>query len=104
MRHLLHNTKSKFCISNILDLRENFKPKMCFKKKYQFLKLKHTPTYSLSNRLQKKGNHLKMYKPLKAYYYNYILFKKFKFIPSTCNFLFFFNKSYTFRDFDRVLM
>jgi hypothetical protein len=84
-------------------MRDNFKHKICYKKKYEFLNLKHTPSYALSNRLMRRGNFLKTYKLLKRFYYNDMLSDRFSTIPSLSNFLFFFNKYYSFRDLDRVL-
>lgn len=71
-------------------MRDNFKHKICYKKKYEFLNLKHTPSYALSNRLMRRGNFLKTYKLLKRFYYNDMLTDRFSTIPSLSNFLFFF--------------
>lgn len=92
-----------FCIKEIGEMRYSFKHKICYKKKYQFLSLKHTPSYAITNRLMRKGNVLKIYKILKKFYYKDMLYKNFYKIPPLSNFLFFFNKYYSFRDFDRVL-
>ena len=85
------------------EMRYNFKHKICYKKKYQFLNLKHTPSYAITNRIMKKGKVLKIYKIFKKFYYKDMLYKNFHKIPPLSNFLFFFNKYYSFRDFDRVL-
>ena len=93
-----------FCIVDIVDLKKKFQHKICFKKKHLFLKLKNSPTQSLTNRLTKKGNFLKVYKVLKKFYFQYILQKKFQSISLSSNFLFFFFKYNSFKDFDRVLL
>lgn len=92
-----------FCINDIEELRTKFKHKICYKKKYNFLNLKHTPTYAIVNRIMKRGNFLKIYKPLKYFFYDQLLDKKFKDIPHLSNFLFFYNKYSSFKDLDRVL-
>lgn len=92
-----------FCIKDIAEMRTNFKNKICYKKKYIFLNLKHTPTIALTNRIMRKGNFLKIYKILKKFYYCNMLEKDFNKISPLSNFLFFYNKYYSFRDFDRVL-
>ena len=98
------NIKYNFCVENILENKQAFQYKFCYKKKYNFLNLKHSPSQSLTNRLMKSGNFLKIYKLLKKFYYLYTLRNKFKSIPLMSNFLFFFNKYQSFRDFDRVLL
>jgi hypothetical protein len=97
------NLKYKFCINDIALLRKEFKHKICFKKKYEFLNLKVSPSMSIANRLMKQGKFLKIYKFFKRYYYTFMLRKQFKKIPLSSNFLFFFNKYNSFRDLDRVL-
>lgn len=96
--------KNNFCIVDLLSNKKNFQYKICYKKKYSFLNLKNSTTQSISNRLMKRGKFLKVYKLLKKFYYNYILKTKFKSIPLMSNFLFFYNKYQSFRDFDRVLL
>jgi hypothetical protein len=98
------NIKYNFCVENILENKQAFQYKFCYKKKYNFLNLKHSSSQSLTNRLMKRGNFLKIYKLLKKFYYLYTLRNKFKSIPLMSNFLFFFNKYQSFRDFDRVLL
>jgi hypothetical protein len=101
---LSKNINFLFCISDIADLRKQFSHKLCYKKKYKFLNLKHTPTYALTNRLIKRGNFLKTYKLLKSFFYNNLLGSNFKKISLMSNFLFFYNKYSSFKDLDRVLM
>lgn len=96
--------KFSFCVNDILENKQNFQYKFCYKKKYKFLNLKNSPTQALSNRLMKRGNYLKIYKLVKRFYYDFILRQKFKSIPLMSNFLFFFKKYQSFRDFDRVLL
>ena len=103
MKKLTTLSNCKFCVINIIELRKNFSHKICYKKKYQFLNLKHTPVYALNNRLMKRGNFLKTYKLLKFFFYNFFLYTKFKSIPKTSMFFFFFKRFYSFRDLDRVL-
>ena len=52
----------------------------------------------------KRGNFLKIYKLLKQFYYKYLLQNKFTSISLTSNYMFFFKKYQSFRDFDRVLL
>ena len=103
MRLFCKNIKFLFCVKDIGDMRKDFQHKICYKKKYQFLNLKHTPSNSICTRLMKRGNFLKIYKVIKIFYYQYVLKKKFYSIPTSSNFLFFFRKYYSFRDIDRVL-
>ena len=84
-------------------MRKKFNHKICYKKKYNFLNLKNTPTYSLSTRLMKRGNFLKTYKLLKKFYNIFFLHLNFLKIPISSNFMFFYKKHYSFRDLDRVL-
>ena len=100
---MLNNIKYNFCISNILEIKKKFQHKICYKKKYSFLNLKDNPTKSISTRLTKKGNFLKIYKFIKKFYLSHMLKTKYKSIPLSSSFLFFFNKYKSFRDFDRVL-
>ncbi len=97
------NLKFYFCVVTIDTVRKNFIRKICYKKKYKFLQLKNTPTYSLVNRISKKGNFLKIYKEIKKFHINYLLREKFYSIPLSSTFLFFYNKYYSFRDLDRIL-
>jgi len=100
---ILLNINFKFCINDIADMRKNFKHKICYKKKYNFLQLKHTPSIALTTRLMKRGNFLKTYKILKKFYYTHMLRSEFNLIPIMSNFLFFYNKYNSFKDLDRVL-
>lgn len=93
-----------FCLNEIFENKKNFQYKICYKKKYKFLNLKNTPSQALANRLMKRGNFLKTYKLLKKFYYNFILKFNFKKIPVTSNFLFFYNKYHSFKNFDKVLL
>jgi hypothetical protein len=93
-----------FCVADLLENKQKFQYKICYKKKYAFLNLKHTTSQMLSNRFMKRGNFLKTYKLIKKFYYNYLIRQKFKEIPLMSNFLFFYNKYQSFRDFDRVLL
>lgn len=101
---LFKNIKINFCVVDLLEEKKKFQYKICYKKKYSFLNLKNLPSQALSNRLMKRGNYLKIYKLLKKFYYNHILKSKFKDIPLMSNFLFFYNKHQSFKDFDRVLL
>jgi len=77
--------------------------KICYKKKYNFLNLKYTPSHALASRLTKKGNFIKSYRLLKHFYYIYILRIKKPNIDKKNNFLFLYSKYLSFKDFDRVL-
>lgn len=103
MTFLCEKYKYKFCIITILSNRQHTQEKLCYKKKYKFLNLKQTATQQLSTRLMKRGNYLKIYKVVKKYYYMRVLRDLFHTIPMSSNFMFFFNKYQSFRDFDRVL-
>lgn len=94
---------NNFCVINVLENKLKFQHKINFKKKYKFLNLKNSPTNSLTTRIMKRGNYLKIYKFIKKFYYNYTLKDNFKNIPLNSNFLFFFKKYQSFRDLDRVL-
>ena len=85
-------------------MKESFRYKMCYQKKYNFLNFKNLPSQAIANRLMKRGNYLKIYKLLKKFYYTYILRQKFSSIPLMSNFLFFYKKYQSFKDFDRVLL
>lgn len=104
MFFLHSNIKFSFCMKDILENKQNFQYKFCYKKKYRFLNLKNSPSKALTNRLMKRGNFLKIYKLIKKFYYIFILRQKFSSIPLMSNFLFFFKKYQSFRDFDRVLL
>ena len=103
MNLLFLNIKRNFSINSLASLRDKYNHKICYKNKYKFLNLKLTPSQSLANRLTKKSNFLKSYKIIKKFYYDFLLKKMFKKLPINCNFLFFYKKYYSFRDFDRVL-
>lgn len=104
MKFLNINITYKFCVKDLLESKEMFQYKMCYQKKYKFLNLKNLPSQSLANRLMKKGKYLKVYKLIKKFYYNFTLRQKFSTIPLMSNFLFFYKKYQSFRDFDRVLL
>lgn len=104
MKFLSNNIKFFFCVKELLESKESFQYKMCYQKKYKFLNLKNLPSKSIANRLMKRGNYLKIYKLVKKFYYNFILRQKFGSIPLMSNFLFFYKKYQSFRDFDRVLL
>jgi hypothetical protein len=91
-------------MKDVLENKQTFQYKFCYKKKYHFLNLKNSPSQALANRFMKRGNYLKIYKLIKRFYYNYVLRQKFSSIPLMSNFLFFFKKYQSFRDFDRVLL
>ena len=93
-----------FCVIDLLENKKKFQYKICYKKKYKFLNLKHSASQSLTNRLMKRGNFLKIYKLVKTFYYKYIMREKFKSIPINSNYIFFYNKYQSFRDFDRILL
>jgi len=103
MTFLCKKYQYNFCLVTILSNRKNTQEKLCYKKKYKFLNLKQTATQQLSTRLMKRGNFLKIYKVVKKYYYMRVLRDLFYSIPMSSNFMFFFNKYQSFRDFDRVL-
>lgn len=104
MKFLNNNINFFFCVKDLLETKESFQYKMCYQKKYKFLNLKNLPSQAIANRLMKRGNYLKIYKLLKKFYYNFILRQKFASIPLMSNFLFFYKKYQSFRDFDRVLL
>lgn len=104
MKFLNINITYKFCVKDLLESKEMFQYKMCYQKKYKFLNLKNLPSQSIANRLMKKGKYLKIYKLIKKFYYNFTLRQKFLTIPLMSNFLFFYKKYQSFRDFDRVLL
>jgi hypothetical protein len=93
----------QFGVNNQQILRNKFKYKIAYKEKYKFLKLKYTPTTAISTRLMRQGKFLKIYKLFKNYFYSYLLFKNFKNIPVSSDFLFFYQRYFSFRDSDRVL-
>lgn len=103
MRFFCKNITYHLCVAHIADLRSQFKHKICYKRKYQFLNLKHTPSYALCTRLRKRENTLQIYKLLNKFFYQELLRRRFYSIPLASNFLFFFNKYYSFRDINRVL-
>lgn len=84
-------------------MRKKFSLKICYKKKYNFLNLKYTPSHALASRLIKRGNFIKTYRLLKNFYYIYVLKLKKKFIDKRNNFLFLYKRYLSFKDFDRVL-
>ncbi len=90
-------------MDTLKNLRQNFSLKICYKKKYNFLNLKHTPSHGLACRLTKKGNFIKSFKLLKKFYYVYILRLRKKTISIHSSFLFLYNKYASFKNFDRVL-
>lgn len=104
MKFFSNNLKYSFCISTLLENKKKFQFKMCYKKKYSFLNLKHNNSQILATRILKKGNFLKVYKLLKKFYYIYILKNMFNNISLNTNYKFFYNKYQSFRDFDRVLL
>ena len=104
MKFLNLKINYNFCVVDILENKKKFQYKICYKKKYSFLNLKHTTSQSLTNRLMKRGNFLKIYKIIKKFYYKYIMRDKFNSIPLNSNYMFFFNKYQSFRDFDRILI
>ncbi len=104
MKFLNININHSFCVVDLLENKKKFQYKICYNKKYSFLNLKHSTSQSITNRLLKRGNFLKMYKLIKTFYYKFILRNKFQSISLTSNYMFFFKKYQSFRDFDRVLL
>lgn len=104
MKFLNNNINFFFCVKDLLETKESFQYKMCYQKKYNFLNFKNLPSQAIANRLMKRGNYLKIYKLIKKFYYIFILRQKFNSIPLMSNFLFFYKKYQSFRDFDRVLL
>lgn len=104
MKFLNLSVNTGFCVINLLENKKKFQHKICYKKKYWFLNLKNNTSQSLANRLLKRGNFLKIYKILKKFYYKHLLQTKFNSISLTSNYMFFFKKYQSFRDFDRVLL
>ena len=100
---MFFKTLYTFSVTNQKLLRTKFNYKICYKHKYNFLKLKYTPSIALANRLMRNGKFLKIFKLLKKHYYGFLLFKNFKNIPVSSNFLFFYQRYFSFRDIDRVL-
>ena len=98
------NIKFNFCVFDLLERKKNFQYKICYKKKYSFLNLKNSPSQALSNRLMKRGNFLKIYKLLKKFYYDYMLRSEFKNISLNSNFMAFYKKYQSFKNFDQVLL
>lgn len=86
-----------------MELRKKFSLKLNYKKKYNFLNLKYTPSHALAARLTKRGNFIKSYRLLKNFYYIYILKIKKSTIDKKNNFLFLYSRYLSFKDFDRVL-
>lgn len=103
LRYLFTNLKKNFSIENLGILRKNFSLKICYKKKYNFLNLKYTPSQALAGRLTKRGNYIKTYRLLKNFFYIYLLRQKLKKLDRHNNFLFLYNSYLSFKDFDRVL-
>lgn len=104
MNFFVSNLKYSFCIVDLLNNKKNFQFKICYKNKYSFLNLKHSTSQILASRIMKRGNFLKTYKLLKKFYYKQMLRIKFNSIPETSNYIFFYKKYQSFKDFDRVLL
>lgn len=88
----------------LIENRKYFNHKICYKKRYNFLKFKSTPTKSLATRLFNHGNFLKTYKLCKKYFYKYFLFNNIKKLDREDEFFKFFYNSVNSRDFDQVLL
>ena len=101
---LTNNIRHLFSVFDIGYMRQEFQHKICYKKKRAFLNLKNTPTKSLSTRLMKTGKFLKIYKLLRMYYLHFIIKNNCFHVPLASNFLFFYQRYQSFKDFDRVLL
>ncbi len=95
-------SKIYFSTQQLAQQRLKFSHKICFKVDRQPLKLKSTPTISLSCRLFRDGNFLRLYKNCQ-YFFIKILLYKINSLPHNNEFKNLFYQYQSFRDFNRVL-
>lgn len=95
--------KYKFSIETTALLNEKFQHKVCYKKKYNFLKMKDSLSKSIVTRIMRRGNFLKTYKLFKKFYNIILLRKHFKNISYLSNFIYLYKSFFSFRNLDKVL-
>lgn len=90
-------------IVSLTLMRNGFKHKICYKPQYLFLRLKTTPTKSISTRVMVGGKFLKFYKLCKKYYTVFFLRKVVYLLNDNNIFKKQFNEYRLYRDFDMAL-
>ena len=98
----LHFIKFFFSIKQLSSQRLKFQHKICFKDDLSHLKLKSTPTKSITSRLYKDGNFLRIYKQLQKMFLNDLIPNVYK-LPQNNEFKNIYIQNQSFCDMDRVL-
>lgn len=91
-----------FSVYQLAKQRLKFQHKICFREVTTHLRLKSSPTSSLTSRLFRDGNYLRLYKKCQLAF-THILLKEVKFLPQNNEFKNLFDRYYSFRDFNRIL-
>jgi hypothetical protein len=89
-------------MQQLSNQRLKFQHKICFKPSLSYLRLKTTPAISISSRLYRDGNFLRIYKKLQKAFLQ-ILLTKVKSLPHNNEFKNLFDQYQSFRDINRVL-
>ena len=99
---LVHKYIYKFSIQQLINQRVKFQHKICYKVNSLNLKLKSTPTQSLTNRFFRDGKFLKLYKNCNNFYFKNIITNVIN-LPQNNEFKNLFYLYQSFTDFNRVL-
>ncbi len=95
--------KYLFSFQTMFWARKRFQHKICFKPSLHFLKAKSLPTISLTTRLMKKGEFIKLYKFCLKFYLIKVL-PVIKYLPDNSEFKTIFSLYRCFIDFDQILV
>jgi hypothetical protein len=98
----LHLVKFYFSIKQLSSQRARFQHKICFREDLTHLRLKSTPTKSITCRLYRDGNFLRIYKQLQKTFLNNLLPNVYQ-LPQNNEFKNLYDQNQAFCDMDRVL-
>lgn len=91
-----------FSVYQLAKQRLKFQHKICFREVNTHLRLKSSPVLSVTSRLFRDGNFLRLYKQSQLAFTNKLM-KEVFLLPQNNEFKNLFDRYYSFRDFNRIL-
>lgn len=98
----VQSLKFFFSIQQLATQRVKFQHKICFKNSLNHLRLKTTPAITITSRLYRDGNFLRLYKKLQKAFLS-ILLPQISSLPQNNEFKNLYEQYQSFRDINRVL-
>ena len=98
----VHSQRYLFSVQQLATQRVKFQHKICFKQSLNFLRLKTTPSISITSRLYRDGNFLRIYKKLQQAFI-LLLLPEVNLLAQNNEFKNLFEQYQSFRDLNRVL-